>query len=193
MVLALGAGLALRRRGMTFALRRPLLRPASGEGQMWADPPAWRSTPPDPVRGLPWPQALAVALVAGAVGGFLFAVRAGVVIAPVTFVLLVAGITARRLLAAAGAALVAVTFAYVVSPSPNAGGFYFYYALHYITAHWIALAAVCLLGTAAGLMAWDSRTAADRSATEGGIRPGWRGLQALMRRLRVGRRPPARR
>jgi hypothetical protein len=127
------------------------------------------------------------------VGGFLFAVRAGVVIGPVTFLLLLAGITARRLLAAAGAALVAVTFAYVVSPSPDAGGFYFYYALHYITAHWIALAAVCFLGTAAALMAWDSRTAADRSPEADGSRPGRQGLQALTRRLRVGRRRPARR
>jgi hypothetical protein len=111
----------------------------------------------------------------------------------VTFVLLLVGITARRLLLAAALALVAVTFAYVVSPSPNEGGFYFYYAIHYITAHWIALAAICFLGTAAGLMTWDVRTAAGQPPSGPGPQRGMEGLPPLLRRLRIGRRRTARR
>jgi arabinofuranan 3-O-arabinosyltransferase len=179
MLLALGAGLALRRRKLNLVL--------------WPDPPAWAPAPADSVRGLLWPRALAVAVVAGALGGFLFAVRAGVVILVVTFVLLLVGITARRLLLAAALALVAVTFAYVVSPSPNEGGFYFYYAIHYITAHWIALAAICFLGTAAGLMTWDVRTAAGQPPSGPGPQRGMEGLPPLLRRLRIGRRRTARR
>lgn len=179
MLLALGAGVALRRRRSTVA-------------SIWPDPPAWRPAPADPVRALSWPTAAVVAALAGALGAFLFAVRAGVVIAPVTFVLLVLGITARRLLAAAALAIVAVTIAYVVSPAPNQGGFYFYYAVHYITAHWIALAAICFLGAAAGLMTWDVRTAADGVPPGQGPTRGGRRLPSLPRRLRLRRRSASR-
>ena len=124
---------------------------------------------------------------AGVSGGFLFAVRAGVVIGPVTFVLLVIGLNARRLLLATGVGLVAVTAAYVISPSPNNGGFYFYYALHFITAHWIALGAVLALGWATGLMAWEIRTGGKAPVTDGPRSP-VESIQAAVRRLRPRRR-----
>jgi hypothetical protein len=192
MVLVLIAGVALRRRRVTVTLRRPFLRPAAAPAPIWPDPPAWGPAPADPIRAMQWPAALGVALAAGAVGGFVFAVRAGVVIAIVTFALLLFGITARRLLAAAALAIVAVTLAYVVSPAPNEGGFYFYYALHYITAHWIALAAICFLGTAACLMTWDVRTAAGQPPPGEGPQRGNAGLPRPLRGLRIRRRGAAR-
>jgi arabinofuranan 3-O-arabinosyltransferase len=172
MLLLLAAGALLRR-------RRPALVAA-------ADPPAWVAAPADPVRRLNLPVAVGIGVAAGVAGGVLFALRAGVAIGLATAVLLFLGITARRLLALAIAGLAAVMFVYVVSPSPDSGGFYFYYAIHYMTAHWIALGVVCAFGVAAGLMAWDVR------ASDAGGSPR-RSLGPLLRRLNVGRRRSARR
>jgi hypothetical protein len=141
MLLLVGAGLVLRRRRAYVA--------------HWVDPERWTAPALDPVRTLGLSGALAVAAVAAAVGGFLFAWRAGAVIGPVTFVALRLGINVRRLLAAALIGLAVLPLAYVASPSPDAGGFYYYYAVHYINEHWLALGVVCALGVAVSLMAWD--------------------------------------
>jgi arabinofuranan 3-O-arabinosyltransferase len=186
MLLALVGGFLLRRRGFRLALsRRPLARTLPPP--IWTDPVVWGARPADPVRRLGWTGAAIAGVLAGALGGFLFAVRAGLVIGPVTFAFLVLGLTVRRLLILTGAGLVAVTVAYLVSPSPNNGGFFFYYSLHYITAHWIALGVVLALGCATALTAWDVRAGAEGPATDDRPWPG-QSLWASARRLRPRRR-----
>jgi arabinofuranan 3-O-arabinosyltransferase len=186
MLLALAGGLLLRRRGVRLVVsRRPRL--AAADPPIWADPATWGARPADPVRRLGLQGAALAGVLAGVLGGFLFAVRAGLVIGPVTFALLFLGLTVRRLLVLTGLGLVAVTLTYVISPSPNEGGFFFYYPLHFITAHWIALGVVLALGCATVLMAWDVRAgAAPQVPGEGG----WPGqsILASARRLRPARR-----
>jgi hypothetical protein len=141
MLLFVGAGLALRRR-RAYA---PQL----------VEPERWTAPASDPVRTLGLREALAVAVLAAGIGGFLFALRAGAVIGPVTFVALRLGVNVRRLLVAALIGLALLPLAYIASPSPDVGGFYYYYALHYIDEHWLALGVVCALAVAVALMAWD--------------------------------------
>jgi hypothetical protein len=143
-------------------------------------PTGWVRPPPDQVRRLSLRGALIAGLVSAVVTGFLFAWRAGAVLGLALFVLLSLGINARRLIALAVPALVAIVLVYLADPSPDSGGFYFPYGLHYITVHWVAVGAVCALGGAALLMAWDVRArgafrlARDRRAPParaGGRRP----------------------
>jgi arabinofuranan 3-O-arabinosyltransferase len=144
MLLLLAAYLALRRFGATAAV------PVRGDsGRVGVASNA--------VRRTGWLAALAIGSVIASVAGFVFAWRAGAVIGVVTSLLLRFGISVRRLLAIATAGLLAIAIGYVASPSPDVGGFYFYYALHYIDEHWMAVGVVSALGAAALLMAWDLR------------------------------------
>ena len=95
-----------------------------------------------------------MALTAGGLG-CAFALRAGLVIALGTLVLLRIGVTARRLLALTLIGLLALPVAYLAFPAPSDGGFNFYYSLHFITAHWIAVGVVCALIGATLLMSYD--------------------------------------
>ena len=97
---------------------------------------------PGPAR--PWPvrRALVAALVAGAALGFVFALRAGAVLAPLTFVVLRRGVTARTLALAAGAVLlVAVPVAHLAAGLPDEG-YDTGYAVARIAEHWLAVGAV---------------------------------------------------
>ena len=103
---------------------------------------------PGPAR--PWPvrRALVAALVAGAVLGFVFALRAGAVLAPLTFLVLWRGVSARTLALAAGAVLlVAVPVAHLAVGLP-ATGYDTSYAVERIAEHWLAVGAICALGGA---------------------------------------------
>jgi hypothetical protein len=103
---------------------------------------------PAPAR--PWPvrRALVAALAAGAALGFLFALRAGAVLAPLTFVVLWRGVSARTLaLVAGGVLLVAVPVAHLAAGLPDEG-FDTSYAVARIAEHWLAVGAVCALGGA---------------------------------------------
>jgi hypothetical protein len=103
---------------------------------------------PGPAR--PWPvrRALVAALVAGAALGFVFALRAGAVLAPLTFVVLWRGVSARTLALAAGALLlVAVPVAHLAAGLPD-DGYDTGYAVARIAAHWLAVGAVVALGGA---------------------------------------------
>jgi len=91
------------------------------------------------------PAALA-ALAAGLVFGFLFAIRAGVVIAPVAFLLLWRGYPTRVLsLAAGGLLAVVVPVLYLLFPGENLGGYDTRFAVHHLGAHWVTVAAFALL------------------------------------------------
>ena len=109
------------------------------------------TTPPDPLIRLPWRWALAAGMAVGLAGGFLFALRAGVVLAPLTVLALRAGVNVRRLLLVAAACIGALPLIYLVFPARNRGGDEFGYPNDLVGAHWVALLAVlCLL--AAGLL-----------------------------------------
>ncbi|HMJ94930.1 MAG TPA: hypothetical protein VK486_03710, partial [Thermoleophilaceae bacterium] len=108
-------------------------------------------TPTDPLIRLPWRWALAAGLAVGLAGGFVFALRAGAVIAPLTVLALRAGVGVRRLLTAAAVLLAALPVVYIVFPARDRGGNEFSYPDDLLGAHWIAvLALLCLLG--AGLL-----------------------------------------
>jgi arabinofuranan 3-O-arabinosyltransferase len=96
-----------------------------------------------------WPlrRALGAGVLAGLALGFVFAIRAGVVIGPAVAFALWRGIGARTLsLAAGGLLAVVVPVLYLVDTPPDHGGFDSNYAIDLIAAHWVGVAAVvCLL------------------------------------------------
>ena len=107
----------------------------------------------DPVRRLGWRIAVPAALAAGAAGALLFALRMGPVIAVLTLVLLLAGVSVKRLVRLSLGALVMVVALYLVFPAEDKGGFSFQFATDHLVAHWVAVVAVCLLAGAAVLAA----------------------------------------
>jgi hypothetical protein len=99
-------------------------------------------------RRLPWPgRAAALAgLGAGVALGFVFAIRAGVVIAPAVTLILWRGWSPRTLVLAAGGLLaVVVPLLYVLFPGDDRGGYDTEFAVEHLGAHWVAVAAVVLL------------------------------------------------
>jgi hypothetical protein len=108
-------------------------------------------TQTDPLVQLPWRWALAAGVAVGLAGGFLFALRAGVVLAPLTVLALRVGVNVRRLLLVAATCIGALPLIYLVFPARDRGGNEFGYPNDLVGAHWVALLAVlCLL--AAGLL-----------------------------------------
>jgi hypothetical protein len=102
--------------------------------------------PPPRDRRLPLGRAVAIGLAAGLVLGFVFAIRAGLVIAPALALLLWLGPSTRRLiLACAGLLGVVVPIVYVAFPPPNRHGDDFNYAVDHIAGHWVGVAAIVLL------------------------------------------------
>jgi hypothetical protein len=114
----------------------------------------------DDAPASPWPlgRALAAGVAAAAVLGFLFALRAGVLLGPVVALILWRGVGARTL-ALTGGALVAVAVplaSILTAPLPDTG-FQTNYAVDRIAAHWIAVLAVVLLGAALVRTLWRAR------------------------------------
>jgi hypothetical protein len=99
-------------------------------------------------RRLPLGPALAAGAAAVLVLGFVFALRAGAVLGPLTFLVLWRGIPARALALSAGALLlVAAPIAHLVVGLP-AKGFQTDYAVKRIAEHWLVVAALWALGFA---------------------------------------------
>ena len=122
---------------LVLALRRP---PARKERMDVAFAPAG-----PPGRFSPVP-AVAAGAFAGAVFGFLFGLRAGVVIGPAFGLILWRGVTSRTLLLTAGALLVFVVPAlYLAFPGTNQGGFDTGYPIEHLGAHWVAVGAFALV------------------------------------------------
>ena len=112
-------------------------------------------------RRMPVARAASAAVVLGVVLGFVFAKRAGVVIAIGLFVVLWRGYGPRALAAAAGVLLlIAVPLAYLVGDPRDQGGYNFNYGVELIGAHWLGVAAVIMLG----LSLWMTVAAARRWA-----------------------------
>ncbi|MBA2506723.1 MAG: hypothetical protein H0V29_12415, partial [Thermoleophilaceae bacterium] len=118
--------------------------------------------PADPVIRLRWGPAISVGAAAALIGGFLFALRAGVVIGPVVVLALHFGLTRARLLSVAALGLAVVPLIYVVFPPENRGGFDFNFGAELLGAHWFAVAAVICLGIASALGARAVRRAGRR-------------------------------
>jgi len=118
--------------------RRPASTPAPGEL-------------PDADPAIAWPlrRALAAGIVAAALFGFVFALRAGVVLGPLTALVLWRGVGVRALIAVAGALLIVVVPAlYVLDPARDRGGYSTTYALDHLGAHWVTAGALAALGLA---------------------------------------------
>ena len=103
-------------------------------------------------------RALLLGLAFGALFGFVFALRAGAVFAPVLAFVLWRGIGGRTLVLGAGLLLaVGVPLAYAIAPEDDDGGFGTTYAVDHIAGHWLAVAAVGLLLIALARLLWVNR------------------------------------
>ncbi|MHB1571809.1 MAG: hypothetical protein ACYC0H_21755, partial [Solirubrobacteraceae bacterium] len=102
--------------------------------------------PPDRYWRLDPVPALAIGVAAGLVFAFLFALRAGAVLGPLTALILWRGFPVTWLLAAAGGLLaIAVPVVYLLFPGVNQGGYDFGYASQHLGAHWLTVGAFALL------------------------------------------------
>jgi hypothetical protein len=102
--------------------------------------------PDDRPWRLPAREALLVGVAAAVVFGFVFALRAGVVIGPVTALVLWRGMSARTMILIAGALLaVVVPLIYVIFPATDRGGYDPAYPVERLGAHWVTVGAVVLL------------------------------------------------
>jgi hypothetical protein len=110
-------------------------------------PEPLRDELPEPsAERLPAGRAVVLALLAGAVLGFVFAARAAPLIALGTFLILWRGVGVRQLVAAAAALLlVAVPALTLAIGVEDRGGYNPEYAQARIAVHWVAVAAVILL------------------------------------------------
>ena len=103
-------------------------------------------SPPRALPRLSAGRAVAVGVASAAVFGFVFALRAGAVVGPVTALILWRGVEVRRLILAAGALLViAVPALYLLFPGTNQGGYDMGYTIQHLGAHWVAVSAFALL------------------------------------------------
>jgi hypothetical protein len=134
---ALGALACLVLLGVLL-LRRPRRREEwAPESDLEPDDRPWR---------LPARRALLAGAVAAVVFGFVFALRAGVVIGPATALVLWRGTSPRLLITAAGALLTIVVPAiYVVFPATDRGGYGPAYPVERLGAHWVTVGAVVVL------------------------------------------------
>ena len=101
-----------------------------------------------PARAWPLRRALAGAVAAGLVLGFVFALRAGAVLAPLTFLVLWRGVSARTLALLAGGILLLVVPVLHVAVGLPGEGYDTNYAVQRIAEHWLAVGAVCALAGA---------------------------------------------
>jgi arabinofuranan 3-O-arabinosyltransferase len=135
-------------------LRRPRRLPEAAPEPLPAD---------DRPRRLPARRALVAGAAAGAVFGFVFALRAGVVVGPAVALILWRGLSARQLILAAGGLLALVVPAlYLLFPAEDRGGYNSDYAADHLAAHWVAVGAVVLLVLA---LAWTLAGAFPRRST----------------------------
>jgi FtsH-binding integral membrane protein len=130
------------------------------------------STAPLPIDDATWRlparQALLAGVAAAVAFGFVFALRAGVVIGPVTALVLWRGISSRQMIMVAGALLaVVVPAVYVIFPATDRGGYGPAYPVERLGAHWVTVGAVVLLILAlARTLSTASRASRGRAAAE---------------------------
>jgi hypothetical protein len=95
----------------------------------------------------------------GALAGFLFEPRVGVAAGELTALLLLVGISPRRLTWLALLGTVAIPLLYIARPAHNYGGFSFSFAQHQMLAHWIGTGVLFALLAAAVLQSRELRAA----------------------------------
>ena len=147
---------ALSAAGVLTLLLLVLLGPGGGASRLRPD--AGALVVRDPIRRLGIRAAIALALVAGAAGALVFALRAGAGLALLTFALARLGVNVRRLVALTIVALAALPVLYLLRPAPEQSDFTFVYPLHHIGAHWAAVAGVCCLAVASAWAALELRS-----------------------------------
>jgi hypothetical protein len=107
--------------------------------------------PDAPAPRLAFKRALVAGVAAALVLGFVFALRAGIVLGPLVALALYRGVGARALALAGGALLlVVVPIAHLLGGLPGRG-YDTNYAVAHIAAHWAGVLAVCALGLALAL------------------------------------------
>ena len=158
LISATGAGLAAMVLAGWAVLRLRRRRSACGARDESPAPPPQPPTDDrlatrDPVVRFPWPKALAIALAVGFLTGPLFALRAGLALALIAFVLLQVGISARRLVALGSLALIALPAWYWIEHARWFGTVSFVYAMNQLTAHWLAVFAVSCFAAASAISA----------------------------------------
>jgi hypothetical protein len=127
--------------------RRTARRAAALEAAAPPDLPDPDADPADLRR--PLRTALLLGAAAGALTGFVFALRVGVLAGPAVALVLWRGIPSRRLILAAGGLLAVVVPAlYLLFPGRDRGGYSTTYPEEHLWAHWVTVAAVVLLATA---------------------------------------------
>jgi arabinofuranan 3-O-arabinosyltransferase len=127
------------------------LLPAGGVRRRRSGPVVATVPAREAARPRRWPagRAAIAAAVAAAAIGFVFALRAGVVLGPLVGLVLWRGIGARTLVTAAVALLAfVVPLVYVLAPAEDGGGYNSGYARDLIGAHWVGVAAFVLLALA---------------------------------------------
>ncbi|HEY1590149.1 MAG TPA: alpha-(1-_3)-arabinofuranosyltransferase family protein [Solirubrobacteraceae bacterium] len=149
-LIALALGMKLPQRARVRVRRRARLEPAPAARPI---PNYTQSTADLGVIRLGLRGALALGIGVGALTGFVFAIRFGVVAGPLTAVLLLTGVSVRRLTGISMAGVLVIAGLYVFRPAHNYGGFSFYFSLHQILAHWIGAGVLCALVAAAVLQA----------------------------------------
>jgi arabinofuranan 3-O-arabinosyltransferase len=116
-----------------------------------------RLLPDVPTKPVPLPRAVAIALVMSVPIGLIFALRAGAVSFPLLAFILWRGYAPRVLVTIAAVLLgIVVPLLYLVVGARNQGGYAFAYSTDLLSAHWVGVAAVLLLGVAA----WKTMAAA---------------------------------
>jgi arabinofuranan 3-O-arabinosyltransferase len=146
-----------------------------------AEPPTWERRAGDAPPRWPLPRAVAAAVLAGAVLAFVFGPATGVAAIPAIALVLWAGLGARPLALAAGALLaVVVPVLYLLHPSDPDRANNVTYPAERISAHWVAVAALVLLGAALVQSLRSSRGAHPSRPREGGaMLTGGRGRDRL--------------
>jgi hypothetical protein len=124
--------------------------------------------PDDRPWRLPAREALLVGVAAAVVFGFVFALRAGLAIGPVTALVLWRGMSTRTMILIAGALLAIVVPAiYVIFPATDRGGYGPAYPVERLGAHWVTVGALVLLIFAlARTVSRASRASRARAAAE---------------------------
>ena len=125
---------------------------ARAQARLPAGDPLRRPRASGPITAT-WRAALVAGAAVALLGGFLFALRAGLVLGPATVLLMRWGPTPGRLIGLATGLLAAVPLLYLVFPARDRGGYSFDYALDNLGAHWAAVAAVCLIAAASAVEA----------------------------------------
>ena len=128
--------------------------------------------PSDPLLRPGWTTTLAVSAGMALLAAGLFALRMGVVVGALTFLLLRVGVSARRLIGLAALLTAVLPVLYLVFPAEDKGGYSFEYANDQVNAHWLTVVIVCCLGAGGLLAAWRMRPRPGAGQAEAGTPEG---------------------